>query len=115
MPNSKSFEDSTKIKIKYEKKNTFKEIENCFLENNNNNIFQKPDKITLKNPTKYIIPNEEKTKEEIKEDENKQIEEDIKEKQPEEQKEKEEPKAYENLGNSCNIRRKSKERKTTFY
>ena len=38
-----------------------------------------------------------KTKEEIKEDENKQIEEDIKEKQPEEQKEKEEPKAYDNL------------------
>ena len=71
--NSKSFEDSTKIKIKYEKKNTFKEIENCFLENNNNNIFQKPDKITLKNPTKYIIPNNFIDNEKIKIDINKTI------------------------------------------
>ena len=73
LPNSKSFEDSTKIKIKYEKKNTFKEIENCFLENNNNNIFQKPDKITLKNPTKYIIPNNFIDNEKIKIDINKTI------------------------------------------
>ena len=56
--NSKSFEDSTKIK--YEKKNTFKEIKNSFLDNNNN-IFQKPDKITLKNPTKYISSTLDKT------------------------------------------------------
>ena len=73
LPNSKSFEDSTKMKIKYEKKNTFKEIENCFLENNNNNIFQKPDKITLKNPTKYIIPNNFIDNEKIKIDINKTI------------------------------------------
>ena len=73
LPNSKSFEDSTKIKIKYEKKNTFKEIENCFLENNNNNIFKKPDKITLKNPTKYIIPNNFIDNEKIKIDINKTI------------------------------------------
>ena len=71
--NSKSFEDSTKIKIKYEKKNTFKEIKNSFLENNNNNIFQKPDKITLKNPTKYIIPNNFIDNEKIKIDINKTI------------------------------------------
>ena len=71
--NSKSFEDSTKMKIKYEKKNTFKEIKNCFLENNNNNIFQKPDKITLKNPTKYIIPNNFIDNEKIKIDINKTI------------------------------------------
>ena len=70
--NSKSFEDSTKIKIKYEKKNTFKEIKNSFLENNNN-IFQKPDKITLKNPTKYIIPNNFIDNEKIKIDINKTI------------------------------------------
>ena len=69
--NSKSFEDSTKIK--YEKKNTFKEIKNSFLENNNNNIFQKPDKITLKNPTKYIIPNNFIDNEKIKIDINKTI------------------------------------------
>jgi len=68
--NSKSFEDSTKIK--YEKKNTFKEIKNSFLENNNN-IFQKPDKITLKNPTKYIIPNNFIDNEKIKIDINKTI------------------------------------------
>ena len=68
--NSKSFEDSTKIK--YEKKNTFKEIKNSFLDNNNN-IFQKPDKITLKNPTKYIIPNNFIDNEKIKIDINKTI------------------------------------------
>ena len=71
--NSKSFEDSTKIKIKYEKKNTFKEIKNSFLENNNNNIFQKPDKINLKNHTKYIIPNNLIGNEKIKIDINKTI------------------------------------------
>ena len=69
--NSKSFEDSTKIK--YEKKNTFKEIKNSFLENNNNNIFQKPDKINLKNHTKYIIPNNFIDNEKIKIDINKTI------------------------------------------
>ena len=69
--NSKSFEDSTKIK--YEKKNTFKEIKNSFLENNNNNIFQKPDKINLKNHTKYIIPNNLIGNEKIKIDINKTI------------------------------------------
>ena len=68
--NSKSFEDSTKIK--YEKKNTFKEIKNSFLENNNN-IFKKPDKIILKNPTKYIIPNNFIDNEKIKIDINKTI------------------------------------------
>ena len=72
--NSKSFEDSTKIKIKYEKKNTFKEIKNSFLDNNNdNNIFKKPDKIILKNPTKYIIPNNFIDNEKIKIDINKTI------------------------------------------
>ena len=70
--NSKSFEDSTKIK--YEKKNTFKEIKNSFLDNNNdNNIFKKPDKIILKNPTKYIIPNNFIDNEKIKIDINKTI------------------------------------------
>ena len=70
--NSKSFEDSTKIK--YEKKNTFKEIKNSFLDNNNdNNIFKKPDKIILKNPTKYIIPNNLIGNEKIKIDINKTI------------------------------------------
>ena len=71
--NSKSFDNSTKLKanmrLNQKDKSAFKEIKNNFLENNKNvpnYFFEKPRKNDTQTYTKYIIPNKLKTQDKNK-------------------------------------------------
>ena len=71
--NSKSFDNSTKLKanmrLNQKDKSAFKEIKNNFLENNKNvpnYFFEKPRKNDTQKYTKYIIPNKLKTQDKNK-------------------------------------------------